>query len=186
MHGPTKPGFIQEEKGGDNRLLISLIMNRKPFCLLTAVFFIIAGLSLAAAPVKQAKATVSVSANVGQEIVLNLSAAGVDFGPVTPSGSPYIKQQAVSATVYANVPWALTHSATLLTRNGGTETLPDIEFQADNTGGFSIIPRSTQAIKSGAPTPGTTTVFDYKLTVPWTNTPPGTYTGAITYVAIAQ
>lgn len=161
-------------------------MNKKALCILTALFFICAGLSLAATPPKQAKAAVSVTASIGQEILLNLSAANVNFGAVTPSGSPYIKPQAVSAVVYANVPWALTHSATLLTRSGGTETLPDIEYQADGAGGFSAIPRSTQAIRSGAPTAGTTTVFDYKLTVPWTNTPPGTYTGAITYVAVAQ
>lgn len=159
---------------------------QRPLLILCSALAILSGMTMAILPASSARAAVTVSATVGQEIVLNLSASAIDFGAVTPSGSPYVKNSAVTATVYANVPWSLGHSATNLIRLNGTESLPGLEYQADATGGFATIPVGSTSVKTGAPTPGTPTVFDYKLTVPWTGTPPGTYTGTVTYVAVAQ
>lgn len=144
------------------------------------------GMALSAGAVKAADGQVSVAADVLPDLALTLSTGSVSFGGVVPSGSPYTVSGAVYVTIQANVPYHLQHSATSLVRSGGTEALPPLEYADAGSGSFAAFPGTAATAKSGGPTAGDTYGFDYRLTVPWTGAPPGTYTGGVTYQVIAQ
>lgn len=151
-----------------------------------ALALLAGGLALVAGTAAAAGGQVSVSADVLQDLALTLSTGTVSFGGVVPSGSPYTVGGAVTVTVQANVPYHLQHSATALVRSGGTEALPPLQYADAGSGNFAGFPGTATTAKSGGPTAGDSYAFDYRVTVPWTGAPPGTYTGGVTYQVIAQ
>jgi len=147
-----------------------------------AVILLLSGL-LAATSAAFADTTgqVTVTANVGEELILTLSTNSVDFGSVVPSVGSYIKDPAVTATVQSNVNWVLDHRATALEHEGGQHSLPPLQYADSGSSSFSDFPTTDTQVKNGEPTAGESHTFAYKITVPWTNTPPGQYSGTVTY-----
>ncbi len=139
----------------------------------------------AAAALAATDGGVDVSATVLQDISLSLSTNTLTFGTVTPSQGQAVARGAVTVTVQANVPYQLQHAASPLTRVGGTEALPPLRYSDAGANAFSDFPATATTVKSGPPTAGDSHTFDYQISVPWTNTPPGTYTGTVTYQALA-
>ncbi len=165
---------------------ITLSGVRGPFALAMAASLLAGGLALAVRTAAAAGGDVALSAEVQQDLSLSLSTGTVSFGSVVPSGSPYTVSNAVTVTVQGNVPYHLQHSATALVRSGGSESLPPLQYADAGSGSFADFPAAATTVQSGGPTAGADYTFDYRVRVPWTGTPPGTYTGGVTYQVIAQ
>lgn len=176
--------------------MVSVIANpgrKKAAALVIALCIALSGLlllfgSLTGAAHAVSSGSVTVAANVQQDIELGLNTNAVGFGSVTPSGSPYTVNNAVYATVRSNVPWNLQHAAVVLSHADGTNThtMPMLEYRKNGAGGFTAHPSTATTVNSGNATAGTLTSFDYKQVVPWENTPPGAYSGSVSYTAVAQ
>lgn len=126
----------------------------------------------------------SVEATVGEELGLVLSAAGVSFGQVAPSGSPYAVPAAVAFTVRSNVPWNVLASARPPRLAGGTAQLPSTEYR-EGAAEYVPFPSQPSVIAAGQPTAGETHVHDYRQQIPF-GAPPGRYAGTVTYEALAR
>ncbi len=128
-------------------------------------------------------AAVAVSATVGQELLMSISAPQVDFGTVAPSRSPATRAAAVTVTVRANIPWTLRHALAPLTRSGAADTLLAEYRQAPDA--WRPLPPQPAAAAEGPPTAGQTHAFDLRLHVPYT-APPGTYRGSLVYEVLPR
>lgn len=161
------------------------VRSSRAMAVAAALALMAGGAGVAARGAAAASGGVDVSATVVQDISLSLSTSAVSFGTVTPSQGQATAAGAVTVTVRANVPYQLQHAASALSRSGGSETLPPLRYSDAGAGAFADFPAAPATVKSGGPTSGDAHAFDYQVSVPWTGAPPGTYTGTVTYQAIA-
>jgi len=129
------------------------------------------------------------SLTISPLVGLSLSAGSVDFGGVDPLSSPFDRTPALSATVTANLAWALSvqGSGDFADGTGKTYPLARLGWRL-NGGAAAFTPFSTtaQAVTTGAATrpSGTAVPIDFRLTVTYTD-PVSTqpFQTTLTYIA---
>ncbi|MDX6495275.1 MAG: hypothetical protein QOE17_1261 [Gaiellales bacterium] len=110
------------------------------------------------------------SLSISPSVTLSLSAGSVDFGGVDPLSSPFDLAPALSATVTANLAWALSAqgSADFADGTGKTYPLARLGWRLNGSGsGYAPFTTAAQAVTTGsANTPsGTPVPIDFRLQV---------------------
>jgi hypothetical protein len=112
--------------------------------------------------------------SISPSVSLALSAASVDFGGVDPLSSPFDRTPALSATVTANLAWALSvqGSGDFADGTGKTYPLAGLGWRLNGSGSaYAPFTTTAQAVTTGAANSpsGTSVPIDFRLTVTYTD-----------------
>ena len=128
-------------------------------------------------------ASLDIRATAQETLNMDFDVTRLDFGFVSPAGSPYEIKRALTVTLRANQNWVLSAVANDDLR-AGTGTIPINQLKWRRTGmDYQSFSRtSSVTLAQGGPTPneGIKLMYDMQLIINWPD-PPGTYSTNITF-----